>query len=436
MGEAKNSFICLIKRDTLSVIRRHSRLNNDKHWRELVSRMSEMDSDQKDACCDETENEGDHWNQNNQETNWLSQSLGSRLEVNNGPQIRVTTPRRSRQNGVQVIEVTKCCTFLKCFPCLRGLRIWLVQDVCGYVCVAMTWSLILYALFVVFLLLHNAEFGIAFNLLNGLIFTFFALLAGTSHLKAMTTDPGAIPIGNATPANIQRMGLKENQVVYKCAKCCSIKPERSHHCSVCQRCVRKMDHHCPWINNCVGENNQKFFVLFTFYIAIISLHVIALVAVLFIDCISIASDARSSRGRSSGQLFKDVQHHGVHGFFRRRPASALGVNETLDGSDADRDPVCGAFSRPLYVVLVILLVFEALLFSIFTAVMCLSQLCSICKDETGIEALKKEGGSLGRKSRWTNIKSVFGSPFSVKWFSPFHMPNTNMGKLEPYQYCV
>jgi len=399
--------------------------------------MSDLDFDSNGNQTneEETENEDDHDGLDRAESTWLAQSLGRRLEPNDGPQVHVTTPRRSTQNGVQIVEITKCCSFFKCFPCLRGLRIWLVRDVCGYVCAGMTWSLIIYAFFVVFLLLYNADLGEVFSIANGLVFTIFALLAAASHLKAMTTDPGAIPIGNATPANIQRMGLKENQVVYKCAKCCSIKPERSHHCSVCQRCVRKMDHHCPWINNCVGENNQKFFVLFTFYIAIISLHVIVLVAVLFVDCISTATETRSSRPRSSAQLFKDVQHHGMNGFFRRRPAEALGVNETFDVPEA-RDPVCGAFARPLYVVLVILLVFEALLFSIFTTVMCLSQLCSICKDETGIEALKKEGGNWGRKSRWANIKSVFGSPFSVQWFSPFHMPNTNMGKLEPYQYCV
>ena len=62
----------------------------------------------------------------------------------------------------------------------------------------------------------------------------------------------------------------------------------------------------------------------------------------------------------------------MNALFRRRPALAVGGNETFDGLDA-HEPMCGAFSRPLYVVLVILLVFEALLFSIFTTVMCLSQ---------------------------------------------------------------
>ena len=55
------------------------------------------------------------------------------------------------------------------------------------------------------------------------------------------------------------------QVVSVCKKCINPKPPRTHHCSVCNRCVLKMDHHCPWLNNCVGHRNHRHFFLYMVY---------------------------------------------------------------------------------------------------------------------------------------------------------------------------
>ncbi|KAI0707044.1 zf-DHHC-domain-containing protein [Earliella scabrosa] len=55
----------------------------------------------------------------------------------------------------------------------------------------------------------------------------------------------------------------------KCKRCGQMRPERSHHCRICNRCVLKYDHHCPVrINQCVGIYNERHFVLFLVYLVV------------------------------------------------------------------------------------------------------------------------------------------------------------------------
>ncbi|KAF7288911.1 Palmitoyltransferase [Mycena indigotica] len=85
----------------------------------------------------------------------------------------------------------------------------------------------------------------------------------------------------------------------RCKRCAVIRPERAHHCRICNRCVLKYDHHCPvgvlpprfrglmprlsvrlphcpffpahsppGINQCVGLHNERHFVLFMAYLVV------------------------------------------------------------------------------------------------------------------------------------------------------------------------
>lgn len=57
---------------------------------------------------------------------------------------------------------------------------------------------------------------------------------------------------------------------------------------------------------------------------------------------------------------------------------------------------------------------------------------SLCSQ--GIEQLKKEERRWAKRSKWMNMKVVFGHPFSLAWLSPFATPDH--GKANLYQYVV
>ncbi len=134
------------------------------------------------------------------------------------------------------------------------------QDVCGLFCAILTWALIFYALFVVLNVILLPDITSFYGVFNSVVFVGISVLAISSHLRTMFSDPvshekcrleqdldsttknqGAVPRGNATKENIQQMGFKEGQVIFKCPKCCSIKPDRAHHCSVCQVRIKILD---------------------------------------------------------------------------------------------------------------------------------------------------------------------------------------------------
>ncbi|CAH8630331.1 unnamed protein product [Schistosoma curassoni] len=166
--------------------------------------------------------------------------------------------------------------------------IWFVNDCCGITCIFITWLLILYAEFVIDFIILSHSPSHAFYWTSGTIYHLFAILAVVSHFKAFSTDPGSIPIGAANQAFakcLQQYSSYLSAPPIRCTKCLTIKPIRAHHCRICQRCIRKMDHHCPWVNNCVGEGNQKYFVLFAFYICLMSFTAIGMCIYFLLQCL-------------------------------------------------------------------------------------------------------------------------------------------------------
>lgn len=68
-----------------------------------------------------------------------------------------------------------------------------------------------------------------------------------------------------------------------CSSCLVYKVDRVHHCSELDRCVYKMDHFCPWVGGIVSETSFKYFIQFTFWTTLFTLHILVFTAYYFAE---------------------------------------------------------------------------------------------------------------------------------------------------------
>ncbi|KAL2438363.1 Palmitoyltransferase pfa3 [Exophiala dermatitidis] len=171
-----------------------------------------------------------------------------------------------------------CCTVATYFPLafVYGLSTWAVWVVgsigFGSQRTSHTWWLVqgICGLGIIFYALANLSYTVAVFTNPG------SPLQGQDSSKSkrrkgnysvLPTTESSEPPGLA-PADVQTITVSSTGAARYCKKCHTPKPDRTHHCSTCGRCVLKMDHHCPWLSTCLGLHNYKAFVLFLIYISL------------------------------------------------------------------------------------------------------------------------------------------------------------------------
>jgi len=242
-------------------------------------------------------------------------------------------------------------------------------------------AMLLHCLYVILFVIIIPSFNQSlYGTFNALIVCTLIFLSIISHARAAYSDPGFVqlPKKGIDFSDVQSNGstnnlLKQNGEGYTiCNRCDTYRPARAHHCRICKRCVRKLDHHCPWINNCVGEFNQKYFILFLFYIGITSLYAIS-----FIIWSLVAFPQKS-------------ESHIIHS---------------------------------------IVICIESCLFGIFVVTVFIDQIYSIIHDRGIIDTLKLDENSRMEQQilppKIVLFRKVFGSDPMICWLFPCNLKNSN-----------
>lgn len=113
-------------------------------------------------------------------------------------------------------------------------------DACGIVCVIITYLSVIYSDYVIVYWILPDTTGL-WGPINVILFNSCIFLLIVSHLKAVLTDPGIVPIARLDFSNPTQHAewkiISENDWTF-CNRCSSYRPPHAHHCRICKRCIR------------------------------------------------------------------------------------------------------------------------------------------------------------------------------------------------------
>lgn len=105
-------------------------------------------------------------------------------------------------------------------------------------------------------MLYSTGDNIFHQILNFILFELFFILAFSSHIQTMFTDPGTVSKGTLNDEYLNPIEQRSSNqqeldtsdiismgIMYKCTKCSCVRPARAHHCSVCQRCIKSKSYY-------------------------------------------------------------------------------------------------------------------------------------------------------------------------------------------------
>ncbi|KAG5509342.1 hypothetical protein JKF63_06652 [Porcisia hertigi] len=99
------------------------------------------------------------------------------------------------------------------------------------------------------------------------------LVCAALLLLTSLTNPGILP-KNKFPRSISTPAAKEYCATLPYCRTCHIyRPSQVGHCRRCNNCVAQFDHHCRLLGCCIGELNRRYFLLFSFSIAVYNMFI-------------------------------------------------------------------------------------------------------------------------------------------------------------------